>query len=77
MIYHMLEGRKEKDYFYRKPVVHMAMLLFIYILRNYEPSTIVSNSENHRQGANIVTLIAYITVNVSHIILDSLVWDYA
>lgn len=72
MIYHMLAERKEKDYLYRESVVHMVKLLFIHILRNYELSAIVSNPENHQQDPNIVALIAYITVNASHITLDSL-----
>ncbi len=72
IIYHMLEERKEKDYLYRESVVHLVKQLFIHILRNYELSAIVSNPENHQQDPNIVALIAYITVNASHITLDSL-----
>lgn len=72
IIYHMLEERKEKDYLYRESVVHLVKQLFIHILRNYELSAIVSNPENHQQDPNIVAMIAYITVNISHITLDSL-----
>lgn len=72
MIYHMLTERKEKDYLYRESIVYMVKLLFAHILRNYELSAIVSNPENHQQDPHIVALIAYITVNASHITLDAL-----